>query len=271
MKRLNALLILSLLFLSTAFAQQSFIGGWQLGKIGISFGGDQDMIRDLNHSYLLSTIDGPTVHDYSNLNFEEGDLSSMVCDNTHTRLTMAFTPPSVRNTEIRMSIVHIGDRVDAVSFNGYDDEGAQRNLHFNLYSSEIAFEAVALKRASVGRRLHFYGGMGTNTGYSYDNELEVYGDNLTMMPDGNLQFRVAGDTPMNDVGNIDSYAQSYQASNAIHQRLFLQAGIGVSLFKALELNFDIRKGIGYRMHKGADCQATRMNSSSLGLYWYVFR
>ena len=58
-------------------------------------------------------------------------------------------------------------------------------------------------------------------------------------------------------------SEEYDGKMGLHERVFLKAGIGISIFKRFELGFDVRRGIGLRQHAGGGIKGTNYTSLAM--------
>ncbi len=216
-----------------ALAQQPYGGSkWIDSKIGITLGGDIEMPHGLDYQYLLSTAENSTFDD-SNLPFSDGELTRMDCDNPTFRFTLNLSPAAFPTTEWQFSWLAIDGRIDMVRYEiDENDPRGWQYLEVSATNKESAFEVFFLKKSQT-RSLIFYGGIGTNLGYSHGGKVKVK---------GYLRDNSATDEPAAG-REVDL---TFNQKNSINQRLFLQAGMGVRFLKRMEAGFDLRKGLGYR-------------------------
>ena len=246
---------------------------WVIGSVGLSLGQDQDRLSNLGNDYFLSMVKSDLNNDYSQLNFEKGDIQSMTCENPNLRLDVSLIPTFARNLELRFGINAISNRIDAISYNtnyyeSWDALSNSSNISFTSYSNEIALESSILKTASIANFLKFSAGLGSNVGTSFNNRLHIYGSETGAYTADNIDFR-------SEAGIIDTYSSStenfyegnIEMSNGFHHRAFAIGGVGINFFKRLELGVEGRLGMGYRYNPGAAVQATKLSSIFLTARW----
>lgn len=249
---------------------------WVIGSIGLSLGQDQDRLSNLGNDYFLDMVKTPLNDNYSNMNFEKGDIISMTCENPNVRLDVSLVPTFARNLELRLGINAIGNRIDAISYNfnnfnsweQFDNYDNNSQLSFTSYSNELALEGALIKTAKLAHIFKFSAGIGSNVGASFNNRLHIYGSDDGAFTADNIDFRSEG-------AIIESYTQSsnsfydgdIELSNGFHHRAFVVGGAGVTFFKRLELGVEGRLGMGYRYNPGAAVQATKLSSIFLTARW----
>lgn len=245
MKRILPLFMLVSMIASQTIAQQS---NWQLARFGIAAGGDIDMPYRLNSDYLLST--GRNVDfDASDLPFSKGDLTRMNCDNGTFRLGLSISPLRSPNTELQFSLLSIEGRIDMVHYElGAKDTPDYQWLEVSAENKETAAEFVYLGRSQAGKRWNFYGGLGTNIGYSHSGKVHVKG-------------RLLDDTVSDNPASAQEFDLTYTQREGINQRLFIQAGMGIRFLKKMEFGFEFRKGLGYRASFGGPTHFTILKRS----------
>lgn len=224
--------ILLAVFSTTLLAQSSSPPKWAGSKIGITLGGDIEMPHGLDYGYLLSTAENPDF-DAAGLPFSEGELTDMECDNPTFRFSVNLQPIGAPSTEWQFSLLKIDGRIDKVRYElEEDDPLGWQYLEVSATNKETAVEVVFLKKSQT-RSLNFYGGLGTNIGYSHGGKVNVK---------GYLRDEAISDAPTAG-REIDL---TFDQKSGINQRLFLQAGMGVRFLKRMEAGFELRKGLGYR-------------------------
>ncbi len=245
---------------------------WVIGSIGISLGQDQDRLSNLGSDYFLDMVKSDLNNDYSNLNFEKGDIHSMTCENPNVRLDLSLIPTFARNLELRLGINAISNRIDAISYDwsnqeNWDDLRNSSNISFTSYSNEVAAEAAILKTLKVANFLKFSAGLGSNVGTSFNNRLHVYGSEPGVYTAESIDFRSEGDIRGNNWGNNNYYEGDIEMSNGLHHRAYAVGGVGLTFFKRLELGVEGRYGMGYRYNPGAAVQSTRLSSIFMTARW----
>lgn len=255
----NFLLFVCLCFAMSVSAQ---FKGLKLIGAGLTTGVDQDMIRGLDLRYFddISSADYSAVIDdmQSSGNFY---ASSMICENPHYRLDLAFAPTGANHTELRLSASLITNRVDMISYFGND-----HYLNFASYSDEINVGATYLKHATLLKTFRVYGGAGTNVGMGFNHSLWADGD-ITVNADNTGILNTGTDAPAS-TDPYDGYTYHYEdGPNSVSQRLFLHGGLAVRFFDRVELGLNYRYGMGYRWHSGARPVGTNLHSGGLTLMY----
>lgn len=262
-------LIFSFLFLfifSVSYSQQLIKLGkkyWNVDKVSVAFGSDFDMIK-LDHDYFFSTLRDADQYDFTGVDFGSSDLESAYCDNSEIRLTAALSAPSWNNTELRFSIISITDRQDGLKY-----RKGNEFLNIDGLGDELGIESTILKRFALGR-VRFYGGVGTNLGYSYNNRVSLEGQyNIEDIP------ATADDKPDTDDPSTTFRTvyleEDLRQKNGINQRIFVHAGIGLMIGRGQrwEIGFQTRKGIGYRWINGTNAKMTRLTSNQIVVSYHL--
>jgi len=169
-----------------------------------------------------------------------------MCENPNLRVSLVLEPQRWSNVELHTSGVFIFNRVDEVYMQDYDNKGYSY-ADISMYSNEIGLEGVLLKKVPVfgWKALNLYGGIGTNAGYQFGNELYAQASQAQYEPDRT-------------------------GSNGISARVFGQAGIGVTFFRRVELGLEGRYGAGFRHYFGTDTDFSNLHSVAVNLK-YVLR
>ena len=240
MKTRLLLMLGALLFtLNGTHAQLTEAPLFKIKKFGIHLGQDQDRIMGMDHLSLIKSVNRPLAMELEDIDFDSQDAYSMICENPHIRLDLSVVPRFAPRSEMRFALVGMFNRIDAVYYQKYEPDGMHRTLDYESRSNEIALETSLLRKFKLGNAVTFYLGGGTNLGYSFGNEVSVSGYNVRLRE---------ADTPDDPVyyNDYDYFYESHTAANAIHQRLFAEAGIGVTIAKRIELNLEYRYGLGYK-------------------------
>lgn len=249
MKRILPLLLLASTIASESFAQASATApNWNMARFGIAAGGDIDMPLGLDHDYLISTARNVDF-DNSDLPFSKGDLTRMDCDNGTFRIGASFSPLRSPNSELQVSLLSIAGRIDMVRYElGEKDQADFQWLEVNAENKETAVEVVYLARQQTGKSWNWYGGFGTNIGYSHRGKVTVK---------GYMDDDIITDDPVSGA----EFNRVYDQRESINQRLFLQGGIGLRFLRKLEFGLEFRKGFGYRASLGGPTHFTFLKRS----------
>ncbi len=240
---------------------------WKVRKIGITMGGEVDMLGSMNNEYLLSTAKG-TENSAFNTGAESAkdlDFYGGVCENPHIRLTAALEMPGIRNAELNVSAIGVFNRMDGAYYHNRVDD---TYISYTALSNEIALEAQFDKRFPVlNNKVNLYTGAGTNIGLNTGGRLSIDGTTREQADTG--MERAFNDIVAGNYEYVSNFEQ-YELKDGISQRVFAHVGIGVILFKKFELGFDYRHGIGYRAIGGADTKKTTLQSAGLSFKYILF-
>lgn len=241
--------------------------GWKITKVGIQSGQDIEMPKDMDHRYLLSMSKNPTNYNYSALDFNEQHVESMACDNPNVRLTFAAAPTAWEKTEFQVSAVGIFDRLDMIHF-VKDDRNDYQELQIDVISNEVALEVGVVHYVPITKCIRFFGGAGTNFGYSFGGRMDIEG-NVSVVENTVTfsQFREGPTDGAEQTIPRQSIRESQEISDGIHQRAYIQAGFGATFFKRFEVILDWRGGIGYRNLFNSPSRGTTIESTNLGFFW----
>ena len=273
MKKLLSLSFAMCLAMS-AFSQ-SVPSKWAVKKFGISLGYDEDMIKDLEYSYILSTAKGLEDSQYADMDYAPTDMYGGVCENPNLRLDVTLGVPGMKNMDLNLAFLGVFNRYDGVYYNNYDyqsnDFDWDNDLEYmsiNSYGSELGLEVSMVKNLNFLRIFNIHGGLGTNVGYAIGHEVNIDGMNQgTVLQDM--------DRPLDRIvmgqNNVDEYYyDTFDGKDGISQRAFVTAGMGITFFKRVELGLDYRGGIGYRKTFGTDStKMTKLNGVSLYAKWVL--
>lgn len=239
-------LIVFLSFISISLISQSteIKTGFSLKKFTIHAAAEQDMIYGLDYQYFTSQIPSSEDFPLSGVAFDKSDLTSGICENPSLGLELALTHSSFKNIEWRNSINFVKDRIDAIQYNNnnyWDDDYS--SVSFTNYHDEISIESALMYDLKLGP-LHLYAGAGTNMGITFNNRMTV-GSEIIRLP----QDMPNGDALPTGNESFDEFGLnqiSYSLSPIFTQRIFMQGGAAVVLFKKVELGVEFKRGIGYR-------------------------
>jgi len=275
MKKLM-ILSLAVIFSCQLFGQKMTLSStWKVKKIGVTLGKDLDMLPTIGDDYFLNASRDLDTEKYSDLTLTSADLVGAVCENPDVSINLTLLPPGLTNVEMNVSLLAMFNRVDGATYETSDWGNTDyQMLRFGSRSNEIALESSLRKRWNAFGFLNFYGGIGTNVGVSYAGRIDVQGENIpTDIQTGNIMgVRIlnnnndAGNTPPQMPSNMyveNQFLDTYEMKNAVHQRLFATAGIGVLFFKRIEIGIEGKYGIGYRYFGGESFTPSILNSLGL--------
>ncbi len=262
-KLIYTALILSLCFIS-AHAQVSSTG-WGIKKIGILVGQDSDQIRGLGHAQLLSQADGTLPFDPAALDFEEQDLTSMVCENPNIKFELTLNTP-LPNTELRLAAVGIFNRIESVNYRTpytmITGQGNNRSLFINARGNEIALDGALMKYLQLGNSVRLYGGAGLQVGRGFGTEMYYSARNINPIMNPETDEVIDYER--------ESFYGYVDAHEGTHLRGYLQGGVGVTILRRVELTVDYRGGLGHRWVGQADLSKGTTNQSiSVGTKWVL--
>lgn len=266
------LLLFCLLYTFSLFAQDLVLfNKWKVRSFSIAFGSDQDRIKNLDYTYMLSTAKALHASPYKDLTFTKQNLYSMACENPNIRLSVSLDVPGTRNTELDLTLYGIYDRYDYVSYHTDATHYPILNedyeyLSFNSMQSELGLESTIKKRVQLGF-FNLYGGLGTNMGYSFSGQMTINGDFKQTANQNSSR------TP-NDIATgtyyKDYHYDELKTRDGFQQRIFGQIGLGWILFKRLELGVDYRYGYGYRAVFNAPTKTVNLQSAGLSIKWLLW-
>ncbi len=237
----------------------------KIKKFGISWGQDLDRMPGLSAEMLLGKADsriGQNIQPFlSSLQSTGSSNSFGFCENRNIRASLVLEPQGLKNVELHTSGVLLFGRRDGVYFWGYNDE-RHSNLNISISGNEIALESVLLKRVPVfgflGKEfLNLYGGIGSNVGYHYGNDISISYYSHTTSSD-----RDSSEEPIrfHDYSNVN---------DGISTRLFAQAGLGITFFRRIEFGFEARYGAGLRHYLSKDTNFTNLHSTAFNLKYVL--
>ncbi|MEL6699261.1 MAG: hypothetical protein AAFP89_23655 [Bacteroidota bacterium] len=276
MRKIGFVLILSMLGLG--LQAQGLFKTWNVKSVGVSFGVEQDRVNGFSGETLLRMVGQEDLLETKNINLENASKYSGVCENPHFHLQAIVAPGKWQNTEIHTSIMGIFGRVDAITY--YSDNEFPNSwdnyMTLNTWSNEVGASLALIQRKRFGPA-SLYGGVGTNLGFSFANDLSIFTSETVTATD--LSF---ASTSFNSFpeGEEFEYEQSYEElsfvndyfplSGGISQRVYLQAGASLTFFKRVELGVEGRYGKGYRKHFEGDWISTTNNAWGLFARWNLF-
>ncbi|MEO0896516.1 MAG: hypothetical protein AAFY71_08975 [Bacteroidota bacterium] len=269
MKRIIAILtLLALLGTTQAQTGKMLFSQWKLKSAGISFGLEQDRIVGLGADRFLRMTGDQTLFEYLDVDPSELDRYGEVCENPHMRIQAVFQPQLMPNIEVHTSLVTVINRVDGMTYYSYDHLAAYNDyLTLTAWGHELAADMAVLRRVSYAG-FSLYGGLGTNLGYTFGNELNVYGDIARRAETASFLNTGLSRISPSEVNEEREYLQeSFNLRNGVSQRVYAQAGASITILKRLELGMEGRYGIGYRMHFNGQMIGTNLQSFGLFTRW----
>lgn len=137
----------------------------------ITRGIEQDMVFGLNADYFEQLSSRQFSDQMYEAGVEDIYFHSGICENMHYRADLLLAPITGNNTEIRLSMSYIPNRVDMLSY--YNNKNY---INVSSYNDELSIGLSYMKYVTLGKTLRFYGGIGTNLGLIYNHRLFLEGD-----------------------------------------------------------------------------------------------
>ena len=264
-------LLLALCFSFSLLQAQFSLGKLFIKKIGLSTGFDQDRIKNMDADYFLGTARGSENSAFNDTDFPAETLYGGVCENPYLRAYVTLGAPNVRNTYLDLALVGVFNRYDAMYYSNsqsfWDFGDDYEYLSMSALSNEVMLEGVLTRELDLANWFKLYGGLGTNLGYSFGGYMSV---------DGHLEQQTVDDNLERDANDIftGSYhrgweSEYYQLKNAFAQRIFVEVGTGLILFKRLESGIFVRRGVGYRSYLDYGTRGVNLHSFGLRLNWII--
>ncbi len=259
------LLLLSTFFISFQLSSQSlwYLGKFKVQKIGVSLGADQDRIHNMDSAYFMDQLEANQKIGFQDIDIDNYYLEGGICENPHARLSMTLAVPKVSKLEWTNSLVLMAGRIDGVSYEGKNDLGDSQYLTMRQTQDEIALESTMIYRHDLGM-MKLYGGAGTNLGVTFNNRINISATNVSLFDFDGREFN---DSPLD--WSSPRFNQIFNTKQNVNQRIFLQGGMAIVLFKRLEMGMDVRYGIGYRAAKNADIRRTNLVSTGFTAKWVL--
>jgi len=255
---MKQLMTLAILLVSvTSIQAQGIFSAFQVKKAGITASFDQDRLRGIDQDYMLGSIRSNSDLQYAE-SFGETDLYSAFCENPSIRAEVSLVTPKMLNSELRLAVNFMPDRIDGVRYRRTNSMGEMETLHISSTTHELAIEAGFIKYAKAGP-FSLYGGPGTNLGMSFGGYATVDGDYMIETVDDK------GDV----VTGTESFREYTSPKTGIHQRIYLTGGAAITFFQRLELAWEGRYGYGYRAINGAGLHGTQLVSLGLSAKWVL--
>jgi len=257
----NGLLTACLLFSFLHTAQGQL--GLKIKGGSLYRGVEQDMVFGLNSNYFNDL----SSHDFSDQMFragvDEAYFHSGICENMHYRAELLLAPKTSTNTEIRLSMSYIPNRVDMLSY--YNDE---HYLNMSSYNDEVSVGLSYMKYVNLGKAFRLYGGIGTNIGLIHNHRLYLDGDLTMSTADVGILNTGSDAIPVFDEN--DGYVFSYEdGPSGISQRVFLKAGVALRIANRVELGLNANYGVGYRYFQNSTIRGTNLVGLGLSLGYSI--
>lgn len=247
-------LLMMLLVSSAMFGQIN------LQNISVSMASEQEILKGLEAKSITDQVRGDLRFDYDNMEFGKDDIYSMACENPTFRIGTTL-PMKGSGLSLYVGANVIWDRYDGAYYRTNEENHEERStLHFSSWTNEITLESSILKKIQLPI-FNVYVGAGANMGYSFGGDASIEGTNVKVTQGGDI---LKGETPtQGDMFVIEQFNDNYNLKNSVHSRVFLQAGVGIRIFKMFEVGLEGKLGYGMRLTKGAATQGTKL--SALGL------
>lgn len=271
-KKTSFTLLTILCFAISSMTAQSnwHIGKFKVKKIDFSLGYETDYINSMDYGFFVHQMDYLQQAKLAELNFENSDFYSGVCENPSINVGLTLVHPALPSLEWRNAFAVKPNRVDAISYyNRSDYDGAYINLTGS--HAEFTLESAAIFKLSILKLLNLYGGVGTNLGITNNNTTCVF-TSFDLTAD-DISFRntneVIDNVPAGTYGSGDGYSDCFQTGSQLNQRAFLQVGAGLVFFKRVEIGLDIKYGVGYRADFGHSIDGTQLVATNLNLRYIL--
>ncbi len=239
---MKKVIIIAVLFIVATGTQAQV----EIKNIGLSFGKDKDVQSRLTPQAIMgkSTTGLPSEITQYFDGIGHTQVNSFA-DVPNIKFAMTLEPSKLKKTEIYTAA--------NLTFNRQEGfEVANSDLGLTLKSNEFNLEAAIVKRKSFIGLLHFYGGLGTNVGYQFGNNILVSGSEIDYTPESSVLRQ----------GNyIDIEDEYTHVNNGISARGFAHLGFGLSLFRIVELGYERRQGYGMRQYFGSEADYAHMSSN----------
>ena len=254
----------SLFLLFITLSMVSYGQGFKFKKVYVEQAIQQDMVDDLSYQYFANRLPEGSRNSLRYADMDAGHYYGGVCENPATNFGFTLTHDQFENFEWRNGFSYMPDRVDGVTYHDYNDYYGGDYVNVNARHDEIALESSLHYKYSPVHFLHFYGGLGANVGYTYNNEMCYY---TTVQPSTDeLSFRNAGAVNRDVSDPSYSYysdSQCFSGGNDFTQRLFASIGIGLELFGRAEFGLNIKRGVGNRLNSESSSIQTNFYSTSI--------
>lgn len=264
-------IVFCLLF-SFGLSAQLHIGKLFIKKVGISTGFDQDRINNLDLDFMLGTALGGERSQFTNANLPASDLIGGTCENPYLRAFVTLGAPGLQNTFLDLAVVGVFNRYDGLYYDSNTDFFQNWNegydyVSVNSFSDEVMLEAMLSQQVNVASWFKLYGSLGTNLGYTMNNQIIVDG-HLERNDVENNQNRSPGEVYSGYYyeGNTN---ETYQGKNAFSQRVFAEIGTGLILWKRFETGLFFRRGVGYRAYQDFGTRGVQLHSFGLRMNWII--
>lgn len=259
------LLGLSLLLLTIPLSAQR---GLKVKKIGIRLGIENDIIKNLDYEYMLSTAKGLELTDFADLEFSPKDYEKGYCENPNVSIDMTLGIPRWSSLDLNITASAVFNRYDGVRYRNNNRVEATRGseyLRISSYSREAAMELSLIKSYKVFNWWHLNAGAGTNLGYGFGDKVNVNGVTNNDVEKENRSY--------GDIWTGKDYAE-YNYSNlemrdGFNNRIFAQLGTSFTFFKRIELGIDWRRGIGVKTMFGAGFKQTRLRATYINIRYVL--
>ena len=229
----------------------------------ITRGIEQDMVFGLNADYFEQLSSRSFANQMSEAGVQDVYYHSGICENMHYTANLLLAPTTGSNTEVRLSMSYIPNRVDMLSYYNNDNY-----VNVSSYNDELSVGVSYLKHVTLGKTLRFYGGLGTNIGLIYNHRLYLDGD-LTMNTD-DVGILNTGSDAIPEFDQNDGFVfESESGPTGISQRIFLQGGMAIRIANRVELGVNMNYGFGYRHFNGGLTRGTNLIGGGLSLGYSI--
>ncbi|GAB5554769.1 MAG: hypothetical protein Sapg2KO_43600 [Saprospiraceae bacterium] len=250
-------------------AQLTIGKNWQLKRIGVYMGEDQDRLSSMDHTAFVNTMRQRPDFDFSNIGVTESYTYSMICENPNLRLNMNFQHQEHSQLELGLSVSGIFDRIDEVVYatpNTYYSDENYQELRFTQIGNEIAIEPTLGFRSQKGA-FALTGIIGVNAGYHFGNTLGIYGYNINACEES-IRFRNenTSNTDCTTMGDLEAYGSQ---RNGISARMFAELDASFVIAKRIEMGVMFRRGAGLRFVNQGTTSTTDLHAAGVFMKWVL--
>ncbi len=251
---------------------------WRISKLSLSVSRNMEQINHDNHEYFVSMAHEDLSDIVKGLNFDGHTLHPDNW-NTHTvRAGVTIESALLKRLAFNINVYHTGNYYEKYSYldsykstNGCRESTRCDYFGFTSGGNELGLD-FSIQKYFPLKWVTFYGGIGTNAGFTYDNFLSMGGTQSFMRINEGVDPIIihAGDEPYEGFTNLfnwDYYYDSIRLKNGFRQRFFLEAGLSVTLLQRLEIGGFYRKGIGYQAVSGTSMESMSHSTQTLTVNW----
>lgn len=209
---------------------------WKWTQVDVALGGDIDRYADMSLQRLMAFARNPAELQRDLQNLDEEIITYATGVGLYANIGLS---PLNRKTgtyrddqELRLGIGIHSPKEAMVT---YRNESMDTSIVYCNIHAEITLEAAYLFKYTLGKRFHWYWGVGANTGTTFANEMILM----------HGKYFGPGEHPSEQESH-EMNQQTYRANPIVYGRVYVPYGIHYRIDDKWLVGLDMRTGIGWQ-------------------------